>query len=94
VDSGIGRCCDRNDRSHLLVAMMAKRSKATAVKAPEVQVTPEENSVCILPPRTKRPAALFWDVYRNTEPDIDIKPVQVTTPVEVPPAEKPASPDE
>jgi hypothetical protein len=85
VDSVIGRCCDRNDRSHLLVAMMAKRSKTTTkTKVPEAQVTPEENSVCILPSRPKRPAALFWDVYRNTEPEVDTKRLQVKTSVDTP----------
>lgn len=85
MGGGVDRCRYRDVRSHLLVAMMAKRSKATTkTKAPEVQVTPEENSVCILPPRKKRPAALFWDVYRNTEPEVDTKRLQIKTSVDAP----------
>ena len=54
--------------------MMGKHSKITT-KDP--QATPDENTVRILPPRWKRPAALFWDVYRNSAPaerEDDVRP--------------------
>ena len=42
--------------------------KTKKEKTEPTKVAKEENSVKILPPRQDRPAALFWDVYRNTPP--------------------------